>query len=384
MRGASSDRPTSGWSPSWRALPRRLALIATVAAVAAMVGSTGESAGPLPRPAANQTPAVAPVLAGASAAARHPGCVGDTPMRHGLTVSLRPPLAGRLRSVRVHLPAGYVGSRPVPLLLSLHGTGSTAVKQETQTGLDATADAHGFIVAYPQAARPNGVGFAWNIPGTPTFTAAGPADVGFLTGLVDLLRQQFCVDLRRVYASGFSGGARMVSQLACEPSARLAGVLVAGGLRGPLPCHPAAPPVVIAFHGTADLANPYNGHGSSYWTYSVPEAAARWAGIDGCPAQPRTSRPYPGVTATDYPGCAGGAEVVLYTLAGKGHRWPAASGGFQPNEIGWRFLSGHALPAAVIGPATPDATATRTGPADPSGSAAPGGPADPDGAAAKS
>jgi polyhydroxybutyrate depolymerase len=104
---------------------------------------------------------------------------------------------------------------------------------------------------------------------------------------------------------------------------------------------------VLAFHGTADLSNPFNGHGQPYWTYSVPEAASRWARNDGCPAQARTTRPYPQVTVTDYRGCRDGVEVTLYALTGKGHRWPAAAGAFQPNEIAWRFLTAQVVPGST-------------------------------------
>jgi polyhydroxybutyrate depolymerase len=337
----------------------RLALVVGLAliAVSGSVGLTPGRARPAP---ASPTPA-----AFGASAAPHSACAAPTasaatssaapaasePAAPSRDVVLTPVIGGRTREVRVHLPTGYPAKRPVPLLLNLHGSGSTAAKQETQTGLDGTADAHGFIVAYPQGVRASGTGFGWNIPGTPTFAASGPDDVAFLTGLVAVLRHDFCVDPARVYAGGFSGGARLVSQLACMPGARLAGIAVAGGLRAPSPCHPAHPLAVLAFHGTADLSNPFNGHGQPYWTYSVPEAAARWAGYDGCPKQAHTGRPYPLVTVTDYRGCPDGAEVTLYALTGKGHHWPVAAGAFQPNEIAWAFLSAHVLPATPGEPA---------------------------------
>jgi polyhydroxybutyrate depolymerase len=267
----------------------RLAMVAGLAlvAVAGSVGLTPGRARPQP-PTVARTP-----VAVAASVAPHTGC-GTGSGGPGERV-LTPVIGGQLREVRVHLPAGYGTAGPVPLLLNLHGSGSTAAKQEAQSGLDTTADAHTFIVAYPQAIRPTGSGFAWNIPGTPTFAATGPDDVGFLTHLVTVLRHDFCVDPARVYASGFSGGARMVSQLACTPGVRLAGIAVAGGLRAPAPCHPAHPLPVLAFHGTADLSNPFNGHGQPYWTYSVPEAA----------------------------------------------------GAFRPNEIAWQFLASRVLPDAT-------------------------------------
>lgn len=327
----------------------RLAAIVGLALLA-VSGSVGLTPGTA-RTASTSAPRPAPAAFGASASP-HSGC--GTATAAG-TRTLAPVLGGRVREVRVHVPAGYSPETPVPLLLNLHGTGSTAAKQEALTGLDQTADAHGFLVAYPQGFRPSGTGFGWNIPDTPTFSAAGADDLNFLSGLITMLRRQFCVDPTRVYASGFSGGARLVSQFACTPGAGLAGLVAAGGLRAPSPCHPRYPLAVLAFHGIADLSNPFNGHGQPYWTYSVPEAAARWARTDACPAKAATSHPYPEVTLTDYRGCEGDAEVSLYALAGKGHRWPAASGAFQPDEVLWRFLSGHATP----GTGTPAPGVTR-------------------------
>src|SRR5690349_17469031 len=52
----------------------------------------------------------------------------DKPAAAGL-VQLSPHIGGRARIIRVHVPAGYTGRRPVALVLSLHGTGSSAARQ---------------------------------------------------------------------------------------------------------------------------------------------------------------------------------------------------------------------------------------------------------------
>ena len=109
----------------------------------------------------------------------------------------------------------------MPLVLNLHGSESTAQAQEVFSGMDATSDADGFIVAYPQALIPAGSGYDWNIPGVPLLGGQYPPanaanDVTFLTGLVSVLAAKYCVDTSRVYATGMSGGGRMASQLACD------------------------------------------------------------------------------------------------------------------------------------------------------------------------
>ncbi len=189
----------------------------------------------------------------------------------------------------VHVPVNYSGKTKVPLVLNLHGSESNAQAQEVFSGMDATSDGDGFIVAYPQALIPDAGGYDWNIlraaarrPEPSSTNAAN--DVTFLTGLVRSLEARYCVSTSRVYATGMSGGGRMASQLACDASQTFAAVAPVAGLRFPSPCPAARPVPVIAFHGTADAVDPFEGNGQPYWTYSVPVAAGRWATKDACQA----------------------------------------------------------------------------------------------------
>ncbi len=173
------------------------------------------------------------------------------------------------------------------LVLNLHGSGSTALEQEGFTDMNAAANADGFIVAYPQALIPDGSGFDWNVPNVPLVGGrAVPRhaanDVAFLTALVGILEGRYCVDPQLVYATGFSGGAREVSQLACDESTVFAAVAPVSGLRRPLPCPTSRAVPVISFHGSADPVDPFAGHGQKYWTYSVTTAAKNWSSQDGC------------------------------------------------------------------------------------------------------
>ena len=261
------------------------------------------------------------------------------------------PRAGRLR-----------GATKVPLVLNMHGSGSTAAGQEAFTGMDSTADSDGFVVAYPQGLIPDGPGFDWNVPGVPLVGArpvpAGSADdVTFLTTLVRLMEQRYCIDGARVYATGFSGGARMASQLACDASGTFAAVAPVSGLRRATPCPATRAVPIVSFHGTADPVDPYDGHGQAYWTYSVPQAARDWAAQDGCSDTAKTSTS-DGVTLDRYTGCADGAGVELYTLTGEGHEWPGGpplpkrltralgpqSDGVDADAVMWAFFAAHPLP----------------------------------------
>ncbi len=278
-------------------------------------------------------------------------------LRYSLTMS------GQKRVVIVHVPAGYKGSAKVALVLNLHGSESTARSQEGFSGMDATADADGFIVAYPQAEIEDAAGYDWNVPGEPLINgslpaASTPSDVTFLTSLVTDLAGQYCINLRRVYATGMSGGGRMASQLACDASGTFAAIAPVAGLRFPGPCPAGRAVPVIAFHGTADPIDPFNGHGEPYWTYSVPTAARLWALHDHCAARPDVTTSGSGYSLTKYAACTGGAVVELYAIRGAGHEWPGGppmsaaitsvlgpqSDVLNANSRIWAFFEAHSLP----------------------------------------
>jgi polyhydroxybutyrate depolymerase len=271
------------------------------------------------------------------------------------TTALTLGAGGQSRLVLVHAPAGIGGGSsrsPTALVLNLHGSGGTAAGEESFSGMDPVAEAHGFVVAYPQGAIPLGGGFAWNVPGEPLLGGQpvpdGSADdVDFVARAVAAIEHAYPIDPTRVYATGMSGGARMASQLGCDLSALLAAVAPVAGLRIPSPCSGQRAVSVVAFHGTADTTNPYDGNGQAYWTYSVPVAEQGWATHDACNPTPGTSQAAPSVTLTSYTGCTAGAVVVLYTIDGAGHEWPGAPGqtvAIDANEAMWAFFSAHSLP----------------------------------------
>jgi len=273
---------------------------------------------------------------------------GDVPPR---TDDLMLTIDGHARHLIVHLPGGDLGTAR-PLVFNLHGSGGNAAGQQAYTGMDALADAQGFIVVYPDGAIDLGGGFAWNVPGQP-LSGGGAVppdaadDIAFFARAIAALTERYAIDWRRIYATGFSGGGRMASQIGCGLSGAVAAVAPVAGLRFPEGCADARAVPVVSFHGTADGTNPYDGGGPPYWTYSVPSAAAQWAAHDACPDPPEVTQPATGVELSDYRSCAAGAEVALYTIAGAGHEWPGAAQQtltVDANSVMWAFFLAHPLP----------------------------------------
>lgn len=245
--------------------------------------------------------------------------------------------------VRVYVPSDLTAVHG--LVLDLHGSSSNGPAQAAVSGLDAVADTHGFVVVEPDGVLeaeshvvlPGG-SWAWNVPGVPTTAGEYPPDdarddVEFLTEVIAQISEAGCVDGDDVFATGYSGGGRMASALACERPDLLAAIAPVDGLRAgragaedltapdPSTCTPDAAVSVLTFHGTADFVNPLTGNDDPRWGYPVESAVTSWASLDGCTGEPvvETSG---SVTTTTYDACDDGAQVVSHVIDGANHVWP--------------------------------------------------------------
>lgn len=254
------------------------------------------------------------------------------------------------RSMLLHVPVKLDGR--APLVFVLHGSTGDGAGILTQSKLEATSERHGFLLAAPDGGIAADKGFVWNIPGVPTVTGKVPGpddadDVAYLAAATDWLAARGCIDPRRVYATGLSGGGRMASWLGCTAADRFAAIAPVVGLRAgnpsaadprfpdPASCKPARPMPVIAFAGGRDSTNPIEGGGAGYWQYPMRVAEARWADLDACrrPLGERTLAS--GVLERGYVDCRGDAEVIARITPGAGHEWTA------DNEAMWSFFARH-------------------------------------------
>jgi len=241
---------------------------------------------------------------------------------------------GRDRSYRLFVPPGYDGRTSLPLVLELHGSGGTAEGQARTSLFALLGEREGFLVASLQAAAE---GNRWNVP----ITSERPDDVKYVSDVIDHVAAHVCTDQQRVYATGFSGGARMSSLLACKLSNRIAAIAPMSGLRWPGPCDGRAVPV-LTFHGLADPQNTYDGHleaRGGEWIESVPEALAGWAKHNGCDGDAVLDDPPGPLSTLSYKGCD--AEVRLVRVDGLVHAWARTE--VDATAEAWRFFSAHKL-----------------------------------------
>lgn len=271
------------------------------------------------------------IVLGATSAFAQTALSCDLP--HATGVSSQQLTSGqRPRTYRLFVPPGYDGRQRLPLVLDLHGSGGNAAGQARNSGLETLSVSERFIVATLEAE-----GARWNVPVQPNRAD----DVQYVSDVITHVASQVCMDDRSVYATGFSGGGRMTSLLACQLGSRIAAVAPVAGLRFPGPC-PGRPIPVLTFHGLADSQNPYDGHAAgrgAEWEESVPDALASWARHDSCKGNAILEDPSGPLSTMHYDGCTKGTEVRMIRIDGLGHTWTKVE--VDTTAVMWRFFKSH-------------------------------------------
>jgi polyhydroxybutyrate depolymerase len=231
---------------------------------------------------------------------------------------------GQMRTYFFYVPQSYTPAEAHPLVLNLHGAGSSGLEQIIYSRFHDTADSAGVLVLTPDA-----LDNFWN-SGFGEVPDSDPDDVGFLLALIDTVSANWSVDPDRVYSTGMSNGGYMSYRLACEAPDRLAAIAsVTGSMTtGVLSeCSPSRPVPVMQIHGTEDATVPYGG---SLASASIPDVVDFWVANNDCPTEPALFD-FPdlasegcSVQQVRYFPCLDWSEMVLLRVDGGGHTWPGA------------------------------------------------------------
>lgn len=280
-------------------------------------------------------------------------------------VSVSQPLtlasSGKQRIYRLHIPANASGE--MPLVLALHGGGGNSATMVSVSHWVETADAEGFIVAFPEGVGRMANRATWNAGGCCAYAmTSGSQDIAFIRDLIDHLSAQYPVDPDRVYMVGLSNGGMLTNRAGALLGDKLTAIgTVVAGMFEDQPV-PEAPIPVIAISALHDDVVPYGGgmspvsmvaRSQSAPFLPAPESAARWARWNGCGETPSQSEAGTVITAR-YQGCEDGANVVFVTLEEGGHGWPGgptrregalpASDAVDATDVLWDFFAQHPAP----------------------------------------
>ena len=240
------------------------------------------------------------------------------------------PHEDRERTFRLYLPENYDGEEAVPLIVVLHPAGGNGDLMAQITGFDALAERDGAIVVYPEG--PFGY---WDYgAGLPGWEAVPDVldDPGYVVGLVTWLQTEFNIDPERIYAVGFSNGARMAFRMGCEMPDTFAGIAaVAATISDEVTtnCPAEAQPAVLYMHGRHDEVIPWYAKPLRIenvvisHALSAPDTAAFWAAQSACDLTetPSDSDPSETITLQIYASCESDQTIQFYAMEDGSHEW---------------------------------------------------------------
>lgn len=284
------------------------------------------------------------------------------------------------RDYKLYVPSGYTGTRPVPLVVMLHGCTQTADDFAAGTTMNSLAESHTFLAVYPEQPPSANGSRCWNWF-EPTHQVRGQGEPSLIAGITHQIKLGYRVNEHRIYVAGMSAGGAMTvllgasypdlfsaigvhSGLEYQAASNVASALLAQQLGGPDPTLQGAAAYqamsrarrrtrVIVFHGERDLTvSQINGHQVlSQWaqTLDLRDNGADDDSVDDVPERVEVGQTAAGYTYTRsvYSDATDTVLLEKWLVKELTHAWSGGSPmGSYSNPQGpsasqelWRFFS---------------------------------------------
>jgi poly(3-hydroxybutyrate) depolymerase len=239
------------------------------------------------------------------------------------------------RDVYVYAPSGIPENSP--LLLSFHGMDQDPNYQQSNTHWEAVADTAKFVVAYPKGAT-----------GYSTWDISGDQDTKWITQIIDQLANDYKINKKRVYMSGFSMGGMLSYHAMGKIADKIAAfapcsgylMMGAGTAQRPVP--------IFHTHGTSDNVVGYDGLENNLKSYRDQFK---------CPSKAEVEENHPNsenkATLYTWGPCNNGIYVKHLKLEGRQHSPSKA----DVSDI-WNFVKEYDLDGP-IGASTPESSSSE-------------------------
>lgn len=132
------------------------------------------------------------------------------------------------RDYKLWLPTGHASGKAMPLVMMLHGCGSSAQKIAEVTRFNELADREGIVVVYPEQTFWASMVLCWDWAGAVSQTR-DTGEPSILMGILGKVAASYGTDQHRQYVIGFSAGAAMAAILAACNADRIAAAAIHSG-----------------------------------------------------------------------------------------------------------------------------------------------------------
>lgn len=210
----------------------------------------------------------------------------------------------KTRTFYIKTPSNYDKNSEYPIMFYLHAAGQTAF-EVTSKGFTEKATELGFFVVYPGASLGS-----WKLYNS--------SDTEFISSILDYMVNNYSIDEKSIFSTGFSLGGFMSMKLAFEIPEKISAISVIGGSIFPehLPENP-SPLSVQHIHALDDNGILYNG--TQGQVLSIPESIEFWNGVNEIVEGPMMIYDEKGVKAERWISKESEEVVELITYETGGH-----------------------------------------------------------------
>jgi len=257
------------------------------------------------------------------------------------------------RAYSKFVPSSYSKNSSVPLVVLLHGYGSTGAQQESYMKFESVAEKNKFILVYPDGTIDSSGRRFWNATDACCDFFSAVADDVYLLSILKEMESNYSIDAKRIYFVGHSNGGFMSYRMACKNPDRIAAIasLAGASFFKATDCGAKNSVSVLQVHGTKDETILYEGGqilGNSY--PSALASASQWATVNQCTKNAvsrSTKMDLEANIAGDetsikaWTNCQNSSEVELWTMENASHI-PTLVSTFATKI--WEFFAAHPKP----------------------------------------
>jgi polyhydroxybutyrate depolymerase len=251
------------------------------------------------------------------------------------------------------IPSSYSRNSSIPLVVLLHGYGSTGAQQESYMKFESVAEKNKFILVYPDGTIDSVGRRFWNATDACCNFFSPVDDDAYLLAVLKEMESSYSIDAKRIYFVGHSNGGFMSYRMACRHPDRIAAIasLAGASFFKPTDCGATNSVSVLQVHGTKDETIFYDG--GQILSNSYPSAfasASQWATVNQCTQNAvtrSTKLDLEGNIAGDetsikaWTNCQNSSEVELWTME-NGTHIPTLTSTFATKI--WEFFAAHPKP----------------------------------------
>ncbi|HEY6725277.1 MAG TPA: hypothetical protein VI197_14680 [Polyangiaceae bacterium] len=255
--------------------------------------------------------------------------------------------AGKQRRYILSVPENYDNTRAYRFVIAYHqlnGNDRQMYANDYYHLLPLSDDSTIFVAPNGQANGSPCTGMGDGGESNCGWSNSGGEDIALADAVVAEIKENFCIDTNRIFATGWSFGGSMSYQTACErplgqENGFLRAIAIYSGSQLSGNCTPSQPVAYYASHGTSDSVLCYDNMSSGCQVGNGVQLFQNFAQANGCTYQTPTKVTNGNHMCTELSGCADGYPAKFCSHSGDHTPDPSDGGPSWQYQDVWDFFS---------------------------------------------